>query len=79
LPPILEGRMGPVLEWLDEAAIEADVHCGAGQPSVLSCSRSSSKGLSSWVSSVASWLVHYGPTTGIHLVLDLNADAGLSR
>jgi hypothetical protein len=45
----------------------------------LSCSRSSSKGLSSWVSSVASWLVHSTPTTGIRPVLDLNAGAGLSR
>jgi hypothetical protein len=31
LPPILKGRMGPVLERLDEAA-EADGHRGAGQP-----------------------------------------------
>jgi hypothetical protein len=32
LPPVLEGRMGPVLERLDEAAAEADGHHGAGQP-----------------------------------------------
>jgi hypothetical protein len=48
-------------------------------PSALSCCRSSSKGLSSWVSSVASWLVHSGPTTGIRPVLSLSVGAGLSR
>jgi hypothetical protein len=48
-------------------------------PSALSCSRSSSKGLSSSVSRVASWLVHYGPGIGTRPVLFLNAGAGLSR
>jgi hypothetical protein len=32
LPPVLEGRVGPILERLDEAAAEADCHCGTGQP-----------------------------------------------
>jgi hypothetical protein len=32
LPPILEGRMGPVLERLDETVTEADGRGGAGQP-----------------------------------------------
>jgi hypothetical protein len=50
LPPVLEGRVGPVLERLDEAAVEADGYRGTGQLSALSCSRSSSKGCSSSVS-----------------------------
>jgi hypothetical protein len=32
LTPILKGRMGPVLERLDQAAAETDGHRGAGQP-----------------------------------------------
>jgi hypothetical protein len=32
LPLVLKGRMGPVLERLDEAAAEADGHRGACQP-----------------------------------------------
>jgi hypothetical protein len=32
LPPVLKGRMGPVLERLDELAAEADGHRDAGQP-----------------------------------------------
>jgi hypothetical protein len=32
LPPVLEGRMGPILEWLNETAAEADGHHGIGQP-----------------------------------------------
>jgi hypothetical protein len=48
-------------------------------PFALSFSRSSSKGFNSWVSSVASWLVHSGPTTGTRLVLDFRAGGGLSR
>jgi hypothetical protein len=48
-------------------------------PSVLSCSRSSSKGLSSSVSRIASWLVHSGPEIGTRPVLPFSAGAGLSR
>jgi hypothetical protein len=48
-------------------------------PSALSCSSSFSKGLSSSVSRVASWLVHSGPREGICPVLSPSADAGLSR
>jgi hypothetical protein len=48
-------------------------------PSALSCSRSSSKGLSSSVSRVASWLVYSGPRAGICSVLSLSAGVGLSR
>jgi hypothetical protein len=32
LPLILEGRVGPVLEMLDEMEAETDGHRGAGQP-----------------------------------------------
>jgi hypothetical protein len=79
LPPILEGWVGPVLERLDETTAEADGHRMPVSPSALSCCRSSSKGLSSLVSSVASWLVHSKPTTGTLPVLDFNASTGLSR
>jgi hypothetical protein len=48
-------------------------------PSVLSFSSSSSKGLSSRVSSIASWLVHSRPTRRICPILDLNTGTGLSR
>jgi hypothetical protein len=48
-------------------------------PSALSCSRSSSKGFNSWLSSVASWLVYSGPTTETRPVLDFSAGGGLSR
>jgi hypothetical protein len=47
--------------------------------SALSYSRSSSKGLSSSVSRVASWLVHSRPGTGTRPVLSLSAGTGLSR
>jgi hypothetical protein len=48
-------------------------------PFALSCSRSSSKGLSSSVSRFTSWLVHSRPGAGICPVLSLSAGAGLSR
>jgi hypothetical protein len=48
-------------------------------PSALSCSRSSSKGLSSSVSRVASWLVLFGPGTGVRPVLSLSVGSGLLR
>jgi hypothetical protein len=31
LPPVLKGRMGPILERLDKVAAEADSHRGAGR------------------------------------------------
>jgi hypothetical protein len=63
LPSIFEGRVGPVLERLDETAQKLMATAALVSPSALSCCRSSSKGLSSRVSSAASWLVHSGPTT----------------
>jgi hypothetical protein len=35
LAPVFEGRMGLVLERLDEAVAEADGHCSAGHPLCL--------------------------------------------
>jgi hypothetical protein len=32
LPLVLEGRVGPILEGLDEAVAEVDDHHGTGQP-----------------------------------------------
>jgi hypothetical protein len=48
-------------------------------PSDFSCSRSSSRDYSSFVSRDASWLVHSGYGTGARPILVGSAGAGLSR
>jgi hypothetical protein len=79
LTPVFKGQMAPILRGWMRRRQKLMATAALVSSSALSCSRSSNKGLSSWVSSVASWLVHSGPTTGIYPVLDLSAGAGLLR
>jgi hypothetical protein len=79
LSPVLEGRMGSVLERLDEAAAEADGHRGVGQPFRLELHKVVQQGLLPLGVPRTQLVVHSRPGAGIRPVLSLSAGAGLSR